>query len=350
MAESFIDVDFHFSEPPDMVETYFDEPWRTRLEDGGRYTRVNFYPSSTGDHHMSGRIQRDDYPGMEVEDIGDAMDRFGFESVLALSDLALTTQGLQSDDERGIVISNALVDFMTDEVLDPDAGIYSAIPVSYRHPDAAVELIERAADHPGFVGVYLVAGAAEPPLGNYRYEPIYETAAENDLPLLIHSSGSGLDEFHVKGFEEVIETHSLNFMETNMEQLTSLVIQGIPEKFPELDFVFLESGLYWVAAMMERLDAEYLKRQSEAPLLTRRPSEYMKESFYFGTQPLEQPRDPSHLEAIFDMIGGPDRIMYASDYPHWDYDEPATILELPFLDAEEKRQILSTNAKEVFGI
>lgn len=103
-----------------------------------------------------------------------------------------------------------------------------------------------------------MAGATEPPLGNYRYEPIYEAAAEHDLPLLINSSGSGLDDFHVKGFEEVIATHSLSFMETNIEQLTSLVIQAIPEKFPDLAFVFLESGLYWPAAMMERLDADYL--------------------------------------------------------------------------------------------
>lgn len=76
----------------------------------------------------------------------------------------------------------------------------------------------------------------------------------------------------------------------------------------------------------------------------------MTESFYFGTKPLEQPRAVSHLEAIFDVIGGPDRIMFPSDYPHWDYDEPGTILDLSFLGDEQKRRILSTNAEEVFGI
>lgn len=345
-----VDVDFHFSEDPEELLTYFDEPWKTRFEDGGMYTRATFYPSATGDNQMGGRIQREDYPGMEPSEISDAMDRLGLDAILALSDMILSVQGIETEDNRAITLANAVTDYMREQVLDPDEGIYSAIPIPHQHIDASVELIERAKDHPGFVGVYIVGGGTEPPLGHYRYEPIYEVAADNDLPVVVHSAGSGLDDFHVKGFENLLSTHALNFLETNMEQMTSLVIQGIPEKFPDLDFVFLESGVFWVATMLQRLNAEYLKRQAEAPLLTKRPGEYMKESFYYGTQPLEQPDDPQHLETIIDIVGGADRLLYASDYPHWDYDEPTTVTELPFLDEDEKRRILAENARKVFGI
>ena len=111
----------------------------------------------------------------------------------------------------------------------------------------------------------------------------------------------------------------------------------------------MESGVFWIPLMMQRLDVEYLKRQSEAPLLTKKPSEYIK-NMYFGAQPIELPEDLSYLRQVIDMIGGADRIMYASDYPHWDYDPPSTITELPILSEKEKKRILSGTAEEVFGI
>jgi hypothetical protein len=134
-----------------------------------------------------------------------------------------------------------------------------------------------------------------------------------------------------------------------MAQLVSVVVQGVPEKFPDLEIVFQESGLFWAPTMMHRLDAEYLKRQSEAPLLERRPSAYMRE-FYYGTQPLEIPEDESRLEATIDDIGGPDQLMYASDYPHWDYDRQTAITERSFLTDAEKDRVLGGTAREVFGI
>jgi predicted TIM-barrel fold metal-dependent hydrolase len=72
--------------------------------------------------------------------------------------------------------------------------------------------------------------------------------------------------------------------------------------------------------------------------------------FYYGTQPMEQPEDPRHLEWLFEMIGGPDRLLYASDYPHWDYDPPSVIRKQPFLSDAEKDQILGGNARAVFGV
>jgi hypothetical protein len=50
------------------------------------------------------------------------------------------------------------------------------------------------------------------------------------------------------------------------------------------------------------------------------------------------------------MMGGADTLMYASDYPHWDYDPPEVIEGLSFLSRAEKDQILGGNAEEVYGI
>lgn len=353
VSYDIVDLDLHFRESMEDLLDYFEEPWRTRLEDGGFYSKFRFYPSSTGDPTAGGRVQWTEdtnYPRpMAPEDIPKAMEFLGLDEVFVLSDLILGTGELSGDDGRDAVAARAIVEYLTEEVLDASRGIYSAIPIPYREPDLAVELIHEVGDVEEFKALYLVTQGPEPPLGNRRYEPIYAAAAEYDMPLVFHSGGSSLDGYHDSGYEKFVETHTLAFVESNMSQMTSLLIQGIPEKFPELDFVFLESGLFWVPMLMYRLDSEYMKRQSEAPLLERRPSEYMKE-MYYGTQPLEVPDDVSYLKHVVEMMGGPERLLYASDYPHWDYDHPEVVERLPFLSESEKRQILAGTAREVFDL
>lgn len=345
------DADFHYYEGTEELVEYFPEPWKTRFRDGEGYSISTFYPNFTGDKRLGGRIQRDTHPApMDVADIEDGLDTLEIEKALLLSDFTLAMQGMNAMDERSVALANASVDYMLEKVVDASAGRYSAIPIPHQHPESAVELVDRVCDEDGFVGVYMVTGGTEPPLGNEKYDPIYEKAQKEGLPVVFHSAASGLDDFHTDGFEKFLSTHSLGFMEANMEQITSLVVQGVPEKFPDLEFLFLESGLFWVPTIMQRLDTEYMSRQSEAPLLNKRPSKYIKEHFYFGTQPLERPSDPSHLEHVVELVGGPERIIYASDYPHWDFDHPNTITELPFLSESEKQLILSRNATELFGL
>lgn len=50
------------------------------------------------------------------------------------------------------------------------------------------------------------------------------------------------------------------------------------------------------------------------------------------------------------MIGGADRLMYVSDYPHVDYDAPTAITSIPGLSEDEKEKILGGNALEVFDL
>ena len=42
--------------------------------------------------------------------------------------------------------------------------------------------------------------------------------------------------------------------------------------------------------------------------------------------------------------------MWSSDYPHWDFDLPGTIYDLPFLSEQAKRNILGGNAAKLFNL
>ena len=50
------------------------------------------------------------------------------------------------------------------------------------------------------------------------------------------------------------------------------------------------------------------------------------------------------------MINAETQLLYSSDYPHWDFDLPSTIYDLPFLTEQAKRNILGGNAMKVFNL
>ena len=347
-SPTVVDPDAHFWEPLRDFAEYVPEPWKSRIEDH----KNPLVPSSTGDRFVYGRIQRDEinYPqeDMTPDEIPLVMNHVGVDKIVLLPNKMLTF-GDVSAKERATVLANAYIDYMLDRVVDPDEGIYTQAIIPFQDPEASVDLIERVGEEEAVRCACFITKGPEPPLGDRKYDIIYEACEKAGLPAVFHASGSSLDHFYVQGYEKFIETHTLGFLFNNMSQMVSLLVQGVPEKFPDLDIVFQESGLFWVPMLGHRLDTEYMKRQSEAPLLEKRPSEYMKD-FYYGTQPLEVPEDESELEQVFESIGGPEQIMYASDYPHWDYDPPSVIEDLGFLNGDEKSRVLGGTAEEMYGI
>jgi predicted TIM-barrel fold metal-dependent hydrolase len=65
---------------------------------------------------------------------------------------------------------------------------------------------------------------------------------------------------------------------------------------------------------------------------------------------MEKPDDLSILEATFKKIKAETQLVWSSDYPHWDFDLPSTIYDLPFLNETAKRNILGGTAAKLFGL
>ena len=89
--------------------------------------------------------------------------------------------------------------------------------------------------------------------------------------------------------------------------------------------------------------------KSDCSSLKRKPSEYRRE-MYYSTQPMEVLDDHSILAATFKMINAETQLVWSSDYPHWDFDLPSVICDLPFLSEQTKRNILGGNAARLFGL
>ena len=78
--------------------------------------------------------------------------------------------------------------------------------------------------------------------------------------------------------------------------------------------------------------------------MTKAPSAYLRDHVRLSSQPLESPDDPRQLLRIFDMMDAEHILMFASDYPHWDFDSPTHAF--PRLDPALRERIFSTNARE----
>ena len=88
--------------------------------------------------------------------------------------------------------------------------------------------------------------------------------------------------------------------------------------------------------------------RQEVPWVKRKPSEYAAEHVRLTTQPLEEPDNPKHLLQMLEMFPAEKMLMFSSDYPHWDFDNPRTILNS--LPTEMKKRIFYQNARELYGL
>ena len=107
--------------------------------------------------------------------------------------------------------------------------------------------------------------------------------------------------------------------------------------------MLIECGFGWLPALGWRLDKHWKRLKDEVPHLKKAPSEYIREHFWVTTQPMEETENPDHLIEVMNWIGM-DRIMFSSDYPHWDFDDPFVSLP-PSLTDEQRRMIYAGNAR-----
>jgi len=50
------------------------------------------------------------------------------------------------------------------------------------------------------------------------------------------------------------------------------------------------------------------------------------------------------------MFNADTQLLFSSDYPHWDFDVPSKIFDLPFLTEQARENILGLNACNFLGI
>jgi predicted TIM-barrel fold metal-dependent hydrolase len=75
----------------------------------------------------------------------------------------------------------------------------------------------------------------------------------------------------------------------------------------------------------------------------------MRTNCFYTTQPMETTH-PKALQNTLEMINAETQLLFSSDWPHFDFDLPQAICDLPFLDQQAKRNILGLNAARLFNL
>jgi predicted TIM-barrel fold metal-dependent hydrolase len=223
--------------------------------------------------------------------------------------------------------------------------------------DAIAEV--RWAKAAGLAGVLIPADHMSHLVNLYErtLDPFWAACSDVGMPVHRHSIAVGPPETPESGPAAIAvgasETH-LFFQ----RGLGHLMFGAVFERFPELQFVFTETGCAWIAADLRRLDGGVrmgkIKGTTAYPLYHRAvaalklsPSEYFRRNCHVGVSLMV----PADVDARHEV--GVDRLMWGADYPHhegsYPYSQLALRLLFSDLPEEEVRQMTSTNAATVYG-
>jgi predicted TIM-barrel fold metal-dependent hydrolase len=255
----------------------------------------------------------------------------------------------QQNLELGAALATAVNDWQVAEWLDQEPRLRASIAVAVEAPDLAVQEIRRRAADRRFVQVQF-PGRTQEPMGRRKYWPIYEACEEYGLKVFSHAFGSYGNPITGAGPASFYLEDHVGPAQAMQANVISLVAEGVFDRFPGLRVVSVENGLGWVPSLMWRLDASWRLLRAEVPHLQKAPSDYVREHVYATTQPMEEPHQPHQFFELLDQLGGfVDRVLFASDYPHWDADQPDDAFPVRLPD-NLVTKIYFENASKLYGL
>jgi predicted TIM-barrel fold metal-dependent hydrolase len=259
--------------------------------------------------------------GTDVGKLGEHL--FGGEGVsVAILNGLFHVSALMGEFEFAQALASAYNDWEIEQWLQRDSRLRGSIHVVAHDPAAAAREIDRVADNQQFVQVFLPT-VTDRQYGDPQYRPIFEAAVRHNLVVAFHHGG------HTRtalGFPRYfIEWHAMAAPQAAMNQLVSLICNGVFDKYPQLKVAFLETGVAWVPWFMWRVDQQYRELRIQVPWVKRLPSDYLRDNVRLSTQPMGDMRTADFVKLV-EMTESDRMYMFSTDYPHYDADTAAQVL------------------------
>jgi uncharacterized protein len=335
------DLHHHFSSPS-ALDQYMPEGVPFQYYSSGRSI-----PHPGAFRHDAARPEGGTPSSDPAQVVTDHIERYGIDYAVLMPGSLLGLCGLP-DADLASAIASATNDWTINEWLSADERFLGAILVAPRDPERAADEIRRLAGHPRMVQA--TVNTLPCLLGDPALDPIFAACAEVGIPLTMHlGQNGGVSDmaWPIGGPTSFCESHT-GITVQGQYHLLSLITEGVFVRYPTLRVVFNEFGIAWLPFVMWRLDMEYRAFRKELPWLTRLPSEYIRDHVRFTTQPLEEPARPMDLVTLLSLVEAEGMLMFSSDYPHWDADNPEYVLRA--FPEETKQRILFDTAYEVLGL
>ena len=336
---------------PKDLEPWLAQRWRDHLATYGASRRMGWESGPAYPKGQPNASRRDAYPpegGRQGSSLSfmQAQHLDPNNVVLGILNPLGSGQGV-ANLELSAAICHATNQWEVEAWTSQDSRLRASIVVPYEDPVASAAEIRQLAGDTNYVQVMLLSRTAEP-LGSRRYWPIYEAAAEAGLPVAVHAFGYGGSPISSSGWPSYYIEEMTGHAQSCQAGLTSMVVEGVFERLPTLKLILVEAGFGWVPSLAWRLDKSWKTLRSETPHLKRLPSETLRTQVWWTTQPMEEPEPHQHLQDTIGWIGW-DRLLFATDYPHWDFDDPARALKVQISD-QQRRDFFLGNARAVYAL
>jgi 2,3-dihydroxybenzoate decarboxylase len=327
--------------PPEMIRLFMKELEEKKINDPGFHSLWGFF---------GGASQKAQDLARRVQDIDDERIRDMDESGIDMQVVSLTSPGVQLFDPA---TATSLAERFNDELAEgiarhPDrfVGLAAFSPLD---PSNAAKELERGVRKLGMRGGILNSHTLGTYVDDEKYWEVFEAAETLDVPIYLHPntpSPQMIEPFLKRGLDAAVYGFAC---ETGLHALR-LMVAGLFDRFPKLQIILGHCGealpywLYRIDYMHSHISVT--KRYEHVHPLKRRARDYLRENFIYTNSGVGW--NPPVM-FIRDVIG-PDRIMYAMDYP-WQFvpSEVGELDTLPMSD-EDKKLFFEDNARRIFRI
>lgn len=252
------------------------------------------------------------------------------------------------------IYNDALAEFQS----DTDQRVLGMALLPWWDLDAAVREVERCHAN-GLRGVVTCANPEEaglPDMGTAHWDPVWQVCSDLAMPVNFHiGSSKGNMDFFGKapwpsfGPERKLAVGSANLFMGNARLIGNLIYSGVPDRFPDLKFVSVESGVGWIPFFLEILDHQmHETAPNELGHLSLLPSEYFKRQF-FGCFWFER----TTIKPTVEFVGN-GCVMFETDFPHptcyYPRDDAGLLAALEGLSVPDIRAIMGENAAALYRI
>jgi uncharacterized protein len=89
--------------------------------------------------------------------------------------------------------------------------------------------------------------------------------------------------------------------------------------------VLIESGVTWLPPYLWRLSKFWRGVRNEVPWIDRPPEEFVRDHVRLTAQPFDGPPGAAHIGRVMDQLQSDQMLLFATDFPHWQFDGDAML-------------------------